>query len=231
MASTAFSSAVGAALMLYAGFGMNLRGVSGAGLYDGSVAAFTWTMKIGGLAMAASAVLLYAGWRPVLPADAVLTAVIGAILAGTGMIWMVNQDVQGVLNLVFALLFLGAARRSWMVFRASSRGTPPPAGSWREEEPIGREQNPPRPSVADRQAAMDRLLAAKRRQPPSEPPPTEPAGAVTKPAEPVVVQQQEAVRPSPGPAASAPADPAPPTAALTDEPAPEGFLAQLGRDE
>lgn len=247
MASVAFSAAIGAALMLYVGFGMNMHGVTGQALYDGSVAMFTWTMKLGGILMAVAALLMYLGRTLALPMDAAVTAIVGIVLAATGLIWMLSADMTGILNLVFGALFLASAKRSWMLF-AGTRGAAP-AISTSGVRNVGGEDLPlPASDEATRQAAMERLLSAKRREgaaeappaaarkvievpqvetpavQPADPPPVPaPAKSVAKPAVPVVpIKEKPGKQPSPPPVAEA---------AKADESPPEGFLAQLGRED
>lgn len=234
MSEIAFSAFIGAALMLYVGFGMNLSGVSDSAFYNGSVAAFTWTMKIGGIAMGAVALLLWAGLRPALLVDAVLAAAIGAVLMGTGLVWMANGDMQGILNLVFGVLFLGAAKTSWQAHRFASGvqagGFPVEAVDdlRREPAPTAPPATPPDPAA--REAAIKRLMAAKRQEVTPDAPAREPGRAV--PAEPLgpgPAARQAAVTP-PEPS-SAPEPPKPARRPPEEESPPDGFLSRLGRED
>lgn len=210
MSQVAFGAAIGAALMLYVGFGMNLSGISDSALYNGSVAAFTWTMKIGGALMGLSALLLYLGWEPSLFFDAILTGVVGVVLIGSGGVWMLHQDMQGILSLIFGAMFLVSARRSWLLYIAAS-----PAGSVASPLP-GHDESDHQPPASsprvgeDRRAAVERLLAAKRQE------------KELISAEPIPDVQRAAPD-----AASEP----PPDVPRPDEPAPEGFLAELGKPD
>lgn len=212
------TAAVGAALMLFVGFYFNMEGVSNSSLYNLSVNGFTWMMKVGGGLMGLMAVLLFVGLRPAIFADALLTAVIGGLMVIMGGVWIAFQDYQGILVLLFGGIYISSAWRSWQAFRGVHVGYAYPAAP-----PIDTATVLPVEPVdpVARQAAMDRLLASKKRDDAAEPPPVrevEPA-----PAPPPVAKAAKAANPAKPPAK------VPPLA--KDEPPPDGFLAQLGRDD
>jgi hypothetical protein len=241
MAEVAFTAAIGAALMLFVGFGLNLKGVADSRLYNLSVDGFTWTMKVGGILMGAVAVLLWVGWASALLVDAVLTITVGAIMIAAGGVWLSQSDMEGFLLLIFGALFLHSGRRSWIAHQAltsSRRGQY--AAEEAEEDLL--EADASLRSEEDRQAAMGRLLAAKRRESSGEasrPERTQSASQRREvPARPTLEQPAPARRRDALPAEPpreqprpAPQPPAPAQTAGPDEPPPEGFLAQLGRDE
>ncbi len=124
MRQTALSALVAACLMLFFGFGWNLTGISGDRAYDLSVAVFGWTLRIGGLAMLVSATLCGAGLRWSLAADAVFSGLIALLLGLTGLAWLAFGNWQGLLSVVFGVLFVNAARQSWAGHREIAAGKP-----------------------------------------------------------------------------------------------------------
>jgi hypothetical protein len=223
MGLVAFSALIGAALMLYVGFGRNLRGISDSNLYNLSVDAFTWAMKIGGCLMAAMAVLLWAGWRHSLVADAVLAAAIGAVMLMCGGIWMMHSDLQGMLLIIFAMLFLNSAKGSWEGHRAMMESV---ASTGFEVLPAGSGgRDMPAVDADQKQEAMRRLLESKRSEPPAARPLHESAAAVESP-KPAADTKSPAARASvPSALAEQKVEP------KSSVPAPEGFLASLGQDD
>ncbi len=124
MRQTAVSALIAACLMLFFGFGWNLTGISGNAAYDLSVAAFGWTLRIGGVAMLVSAALCGARLAWSLAADALFSALIGLLLVLTGLVWLAAGDWQGLLSGVFGVLFVNAARQSWAGHREVLAGRP-----------------------------------------------------------------------------------------------------------
>jgi hypothetical protein len=216
MNQVAFSALIGAGLMLFVGFGVNLVGVSGNAVYDNSTAAFTWTMKVGGLAMLAAAALCYAGWRPGLLIDAILAAAIGASMAVNGAIWLVYGNMMGILLLVFTFLFLHSAKGSWEAcrFLAGSAGEVPVNGPRTMEEAA---------SVVDADRAADRAKALKRVMAGKSDESSLSEGApIQSPGEARPAARNESPAPPPSPPV--------PKGADEKEPPPGGFLAELGQD-
>lgn len=209
----AFSTLIGGLLMCFIGFYLNPRGFGASQLYIASVAVFTLTMKIGGCAMLAMAGLCYAGWRPAALLDAVLAGAIGVLLAAIGIIWFSRGNVEGLLLLIFSLLFLHSARQSWLTFRMTGdAGWPGPAVETATEEEASPAVDP------DRAATSTEALrrAVRQRGKPGAEQPAE-TGSMREPAVPPVPPPVEAVRPIHEEA--------------DDEPSPEGFLADLGRND
>jgi len=205
MSEIAFSAAIGAAMMLLVGFVLDLRGISDSEFYNFTVSAFTWTMKVGGVLMALVAGLLWVGLRPVLLVDAIFAMAIGVLMVGVGGVWVVHQTLlNGVLSLVFGVIFVRSGWGSWLAYRGSSAGYAFPVASGQDDSSA----SPAVATPAARQEAMDRLLASKKRE--ASP---EPAPAVAKPA------------PEP------PCPPAKVPPLAKNEPPPEGFLAELGRED
>jgi hypothetical protein len=238
MSEIAFSAAIGAALMLFAGFYLNMRGIGDSAFYNLSVNGFTWMMKIGGGLMGLVALLLWAGVRPVLAADAVLTLGIGGLMIAIGGVWLVNGDFEGLLLLIFAAVFIRSGWGSWIVYRGLGPGAIAPIAD--EDEPSS---TPPQVVAVDpstRQAAMDRLLASKKREGSTGAGPEQKeATPASTTARPVVAERQPIGVEREAPAESPPPSPEPEPAQRSaseqppspDEPTPDGFLAQLGRDD
>lgn len=203
--SYAFGAAIGAAVLLYYGFGLNLRGISSSEFYNLSVNGLTWVCKLGGIVMALLAALLWIGLRPALLADAIVSLILGLLLLAVGGIWIVHRDFQGLLFVIFGAILLASVRGSWQVYRDLNGLLASPTVA--TEDPA----DPPPVVPADpaaRQEAMERLMASKKREVPAEPPPV-----VAKPA----------------PQPLRPLEKIPPLA--RNEPPPEGFLAELGRED
>jgi len=128
----AFSALVAGVLMILVGFWMGLQGVSQSEVYNTSVTAFVWLMRVGGISMLLVALLAFVGWERVLALDAVLATVIGAGMALVALLWLANSDlINGVLILVFGGLFVRSGTQSWQAFRSlgltSSEPVPPQA--------------------------------------------------------------------------------------------------------
>ena len=110
----ALSAAIAAALMIVFGF-YYLGKPTGAGLFSLSALAFYYTLRIGGIAMAAIAVGSLAGFRPVLLVDAVVSIAIGVlfVLTGVGMLVGGGGAFQTILSVVFGGMFISAGVRNW----------------------------------------------------------------------------------------------------------------------
>lgn len=110
----ALSAAIAAALMILFGF-YYLAKPTGAGLFSLSALAFYYTLRIGGIAMAAIAVGSFVGFRPVLLVDAVVSVAIGVllVLSGIGMLLGGGGAFQTILSVVFGGMFFSAGVRSW----------------------------------------------------------------------------------------------------------------------
>ena len=255
MSEIAFGAAIGAALMLFFAFYLgNLRGLSTWPLYNFSVAAFSATLWLGGVARGLTAVGLWLGWRLALLIDAILSFLIGALLVMIGVIWLADRDWEGFLQIIFGLLFLRSGKVSWNAWCGVSvmpgvrEASAPPED---EEDDSG-----PSPSdAATRQAALNRLLAAKKRERkspaearkvPALPPPISeypPADVEHKTPQVPPARQASALRPDADPPRVPSLSPEPVTrtdppiptpsaeTSSADEPPPEGFLAQLGKDD
>lgn len=229
--SHAFPTAIAAGLLLYFGFAYGLSGVSGNALYDGSVSAFTWTLKIGGIVLAITAVSCATGMIWSMAVDGAASLVIGALLLATGGIWIVSGDMQGLLNVLFAMTFLYAGRGalvdfSWM----RQRGKRECAQAYATEERQAAEPAPSTPNVGE-DSALSTLVRRKRgdlsapsvtenvsEPQPSAPPETPNDGASTE------------VLPATLPESANRIEGEPKVVPKATSPPPEGFLAALAKD-
>ncbi len=231
MRQTAFSALLGAAMMLFVGFVFGLKGVGDSATYNTSVDAFTWTLKVGGIVMLVAAGLCWSGWRGSLWVDAVLAGTIGLVLLGIAMVWMGYGDYQGFLVLIFGAMFMHSALGSWRGHQslAQRMGSIPTGGP--RNAGVAGEPSEPSPS-GDPQSTVRRLLDRQRgertdvrsiyQESVVE---ADAASRASTTASETVVRPQASIEPE---------TPAIPqdvelSGKDDDEPAPEGFLAQLGR--
>jgi hypothetical protein len=112
-------SLVSAGLFLYVGFGMGLVGASGDALYDGSVAALVWGARIVGFGILIAAAMSYFNVPGATLLDLALSVTAAAGCLVIGVIWMVYEDAQGFLLLLFGLLNASAVRAAWQRWHAS----------------------------------------------------------------------------------------------------------------
>ncbi|MGB9626330.1 MAG: hypothetical protein ACPMAQ_15870, partial [Phycisphaerae bacterium] len=168
-----------------------------------------WTLRVGGGAMLAIAALCLTGWGPALLLDAVACGLIAVLLALCGAVFLGNREVNGLLSLVFALLFGAAGRQSWNSFVSRPRAMEAPVrdeGS--EAGPVG--QGPRTPDAGTHSLAE---TMRRRRQGEADPGPSPYPAPQTPPSAKTLHE-----------AAATP----PPAAAETQPP--EGFLAELARE-
>jgi hypothetical protein len=115
----AFPALIAGVLMLVIGFEFERIGASDSDFYNSSVEAFNWIMRIGGGAMLLVAALGWIRWSGAFVADAVGSGLIGVALGIEALIWLSKSDIgNGILVLVFSLMFLNSARHSWLASRA-----------------------------------------------------------------------------------------------------------------
>lgn len=116
MRQTAISAAIAAVLMLFFGFTYGFEGEIEPTAYSISQAVFLATLRIGGILMALSALLLVLGVRFALLLDAIFAGLIGVALLGVGIVWIAIGiiAIDSVLLVLFGGMFLHSARQSWL---------------------------------------------------------------------------------------------------------------------
>jgi hypothetical protein len=127
------NSALVAVLMLAFGWVYGLSGASESALYNLTVEAFNWMLRVGGLAMAVVAGLCFMGRRAGLLLDFIVSGACAAVMLVCGVYWLgrwaadtknVPFDLQDVLILVFGAVFARAALQSWSLYGAARPSTP-----------------------------------------------------------------------------------------------------------
>ncbi|MGD8451041.1 MAG: hypothetical protein PVJ57_04415 [Phycisphaerae bacterium] len=125
-----FETLISAGLLLYMGFYVGLEGCSDSAFYNGSVAAFTYGAQGVGIGLLIVAGLLWAR----LPVALLLDMIVGVVAAAgclvIGAIWLLFNDMTGVLLVLFGAWNSVAARNAWQHWRLfgklSSAANPPP---------------------------------------------------------------------------------------------------------
>ena len=110
---------ISAGLFLYVGFIYAPVGISGNALYDGSVTAFTWGARFVGIGLLLVAGLSFTGLSVVFLVDMIVSVVAAAGCVLVGVIWLMHNDMQGVLILLFGVFNSSAAAASWRRWNAS----------------------------------------------------------------------------------------------------------------
>jgi hypothetical protein len=224
------------AVMLLVGFYFFGGRLGGSTPSDYAAFATVWTFRAGGIALVVVGMLCLSGRRGSLMANAILDLVIGLVFTVSGAILLIDGGPSGLLIALFGLMSLGSARWDWNAWR-SVRSTVYGAGPASQAEPVDvawrpvDETEPDVPAVdADRAAgraeALKRIVEQKRgipRATPREDSPAidDPEGAASPD------DRHGNGRQSSTPPSAQSARPQP----RADEPPPEGFLADFGRDE
>ena len=216
-----------AAVMLVVGFYFFAGGLGGSELVDYAAFATVWTFRGGGIALLAVGLLCLSGWRESLLANALLDLAIGLVFAVSGAILMVDHNASGLLIGLFGLMSLGSARWDWNAWRSVQRAMAGPAaepgaeGSWEAGAPPAADDRVDADRAAGQVEALKRIVEQKRGTPPARPRAEPPAAEASS-------TGTQGVKP---PSDSAPHSPAKRVVPQPDEPPPEGFLADLGRDD
>jgi len=218
---------------------------------DFSVAVVVLTFRGGGLLMLAVALLCLVGWRKALLADAIVSLVIGVLFTLSGLSLVLGGSFLGALVIIFGLMDLNSARANWMHHLSLTRSALTTA-VFDEDAPRNDEAAAdvmrPEQAAAARERALQRVLESKKARLRPEPPPARPrpepepepdfflpdlSGPEEPDQAPIPIETGEE-RAKPAPAeeptpAEVPAPPSPPESHA--EPAPDGFLAELGRED
>lgn len=112
------SAAIAAVFMLYFGF-ERLSEPTITDLFSKANWVFYHTVRIGGVAMAAIAVWSWIGHTSALIVDAVVSIVIGALFALTGVCMLIDGGgmFQTILNGVFGWMFYAAGVNNWSTYQ------------------------------------------------------------------------------------------------------------------
>jgi len=221
--SNAVWAGIGAALLLYFGYSTVFLS-SDAWTVRAGALVIQYTLKAGGWALALATAWLATGMRPALRFDAVVSVLIGVgFLSGGALLLVAGPDLQSMLYVVFAVMFLGAGRNSWREHALLSRTEAVTSGvellSGLVVPPPDNDSPRPgasRPTRLQKQARASEAAPARPRLPQS-------------PGHPVAEESRDR-----GPDPDLAADPPPnaPTAKDADaSPLPDGFLAQFAPPE
>lgn len=108
-----------AALFLYVGFLLGLKGVHESAVYNGSVTALVWMARVVGIGLVLVAALAWARIRYAAAVDLGFSLIAAAGCLIIGAIWLSFGDMNGVLVLLFGLLNAVAARAAWRAIRTA----------------------------------------------------------------------------------------------------------------
>ena len=236
----AWSAAIAAALMILFGF-YYLGKPTGTGLFPLSALGFYYTLRIGGIAMAVIAVGSFAGFRPVLLVDAVVSVAIGVllILTGVGMLVGGGDAFQTILSVVFGGMFFSAGVRNWRDYFLLA---PARDHSFTAIE-TGSGKDPAHREAATRTAPPVSSLGSQLRERMASPrdsrPPSPPAASISPVAEPPVTPASatsvsSGTAPPPNHTEAPAADEQIPAGESREQetgPSPDGFLASFADEE
>jgi hypothetical protein len=165
---------IAALMMLFFGWFYGLSGISSNAFYNLTVDVFTWTLRIGGLAMLAVAIVCYTGQTVGLLLDAIVSGLCGAIIFGCGAYWLIDGlqgggiSINYLLYVIFGGMFLNSARANWQHWAASAR----PSDGFNASPPAV-------PLDQSTRTALPRRLRARgdspKPEPPNQPEPVHPA--------------------------------------------------------
>ncbi len=117
----AVQSGIAAVLMLFFGWGMAAKGISGSAFYNATVDVFYWSLRIGGIALLIAAGLCAAELRVGLLFDAIVSGVCGVLMALIAIYWMLDAggfDLQSLIYLIFGGGFVSASLSAMRSYRA-----------------------------------------------------------------------------------------------------------------
>lgn len=112
-----FWTFISALIFLYVGFGWGLYGTSKSSVYNASVDGFTLLAKILGIALLIAGALGLLRNRLTLAIEASVAALATLGCVVVGIIWVMFNDMQGFLLLIFALLNGSAARSAYFAWK------------------------------------------------------------------------------------------------------------------
>lgn len=107
--------------------------------YSGGVTTGGWvlfyTLRLGGVAMAVSTLLLLTGWKTALAIDGIASMLIGGGLFASGMLMISGDTTQGLLNLVFGYMFASSGWSSYSDWRWIAGSIPTNPGADNRYDP------------------------------------------------------------------------------------------------
>ena len=236
----AWSAGIAAILLIVFGF-YYLGRPTGTGLFERSALIFFFTLRVGGIALAAIAVGSVLAYRPVLVIDAVVSVAIGVAFAltGVGMLVGGGGTLQTVLQVVFGGMFISSGVRNWreyfwLAVNADRATAPTSGGSIDTPTWVGDEtpSAPPGVSLASqlrerRSVTADDAPAAQLQQSPKSTV-SEPPSVLVNPSN---GHSDSATSPAAGEAQALDEKASSGEKALQDEgAAPDGFLASFADD-
>jgi hypothetical protein len=246
-----------AALLLFFGYGAGLSIPAKGGLYTLAGQAFIYTLQAGGILMALVAVLCLIGLRQALYLDALVSLLIGTVMALSSLVQLLHGEYYAILYLLIAAMFLRAAVRNYQEAQIAAslesagerprwqdQPAPPPRRSIGSElierlrGPEGPETTPMRfdrpndqmapPTAPPTAAQAASQPSASSERPPEAPSPSGAPAGRARNAEPATSEPKEQAH-----SASRPAEPEPsrepPKKPQPAEPPPGGFLAALAK--
>ena len=217
MRQNAGSSLLEAAVMLLVGFYFFATPAAepGWGIGDYAAATVVWTFRGGGLLMLGISLLCWMGWGNALLVGAIASGLVGLFFVLSGAVLVADSSLMGALVVLFGLMSLHSARGSWGAHRsvagpASGAEVVMGASGELPESPV-----PWQPAETSAEGeALKRLLDRKKGV----------ASEASAGGEPVRDEER-----SPRCRRGEPRE-GPPRVDVSGEP-PEGFLAELGRDD
>jgi hypothetical protein len=165
-------AAIAAVMMLYFGFRSVFIGESFA------VKLLQYTLQIGGIGMAVSALLLFIGRPIALLVDGVMAMIIGIALCLVGILMLVVEkqvDVQTLLYVVFGYLFFTSGLRSFRDFCRLGEVPEAQAHTADAAAPYNSAtaKTPPTTTPAHEDSPPEEAFRTTERTPDTEPPPPE----------------------------------------------------------
>lgn len=174
----ATGTAIGAALLLFFGFGYLAR-PTGTDLFSQAWLAVYYALRIGGVASAAIAVWLWTGHRPALIVDAVVAVVVGSafVLCGLAMLFDGGEVLQSAIIVICGGSFVSSGLRNGRVFfqmsgppRRPTTVTPPAlkTQAFRSEPPSPARASPSKEDV-DAADGLPSARSSNKLETPAEP--------------------------------------------------------------
>lgn len=196
--------------------------------YSGGVTTGGWvlfyTLRLGGVAMAVSTLLLLTGWKTALAIDGIASMLIGGGLFASGVLMISGDTTQGLLNLVFGYMFVSSGWSGYNDWRWIAGSIPTNSGADNHFDPGFQSRyeqtrtQPPGDSLASQ------LLDRSRNPQPQDDP--EPSPSDQSPSDDPIDLADEAEQPEPD-GLLKPEDATDQRRPPQPQDAPDGFLASF----